>query len=84
MPAITKEVRNLFAGTLTKITFDEAKQMERVRAAAVSRRILGLKKGSSPHEVQFVTLPRYLRQGKKHRRTCNRAFCTRCGSLATT
>ena len=31
---------------------------------AVSRRILGLKKGSSPHEVQFVTLPWYLRQGK--------------------
>ena len=29
MPAITKEVKNPFAGTLTKITFDEAKQMER-------------------------------------------------------
>ena len=47
MPGITKEVKNLFAGTLTKITFDEAKQMERQGLVKIllSKGVFTIKRG---------------------------------------
>ena len=58
LPAITKEVKNLFAGTLTKITFDETKQMEYQGLVKVlpSKGVFAIKPPSERGDSEEVSL----------------------------